>query len=641
MPTVPGIQAWDWYKKTALRIFRSRGYTATNLGYMKVPCDRCATLTRWIERVELLGKLDRQVFREEVFRGFLSSTSQMTVSECITGVMQFSAHRGSSWAQRQELVLLILELHRRSLFGCAAPPEILELLISPNVLFDNQPLLRESAVDAIAEFGGEASFPRALALERCVSDVTSRLKSRTSIRDDRKLCGSEALLGYPDAEGWGSLETSLKAICAILASLSISNLTIDLETVSEPIFACISHTNRFAREQAQSCLGQLIRLSGVPSAYDWAAAVGLGLDDNWSQVRYAALTSCRQLVRNATRSGLIATITPLIPGLLLNRHYVAEGVKRYAQETWKILVGPSGGLSTVRAEIIPIMEYLGQSMDSLNHSTREAAISCLFELLRKMPGDHERKLNSSVLAKILRICLTAIQDDAWPVREVANECVAVLYGTILKEHDAECREALLLKLVDLFHFSRMDVFGSVVSLREECSRAIWLLIYADANCKGGHNLWSACLEMLRNNISAWRNRASESHGKDHIHENQPMFSCGSLVSNSAIRAVKHSLSDDCCANHCVSSVLQPWERSDGAFRLAQLCIDSSWLDEQSRKTVMEICAPSAIGILGTEGVSQSSVLRTSVHKFMQKAESSGFSVTPYISNGSSDTGVLA
>ena len=85
------------------------------------------------------------------------------------------------------------------------------------------------------------------------------------------------------------------------------------------------------------------------------------LSDNWSQVRMASSVLCRSFlllhsslpsklppfVQNKVTpvlpTFLTTTIFPkLIPNMCLNRFYLAEGVKLYSQETWRLCVKEEG-----------------------------------------------------------------------------------------------------------------------------------------------------------------------------------------------------------------------------------------------------------------------------------------------------------
>ena len=91
------------------------------------------------------------------------------------------------------------------------------------------------------------------------------------------------------------------------------------------------------------------------------------------QVRYAACTAARAFMQ-ALGPGAQAYDVRLLPRLCFTRHDIAEGVRRYSQETWRLLVGAEGrarlaaclpqvGIACWQAELIaaqwlPIVQLL-------------------------------------------------------------------------------------------------------------------------------------------------------------------------------------------------------------------------------------------------------------------------------------------
>ena len=65
----------------------------------------------------------------------------------------------------------------------------------------------------------------------------------------------------------------------------------------------------------------------------------------------------------------------------LNRYYVAEGVRLYSLETWKLIVGTNG--RELLAKYMPetVQYYVSQSRAD-NHAVREVAfiVMCLFKM---------------------------------------------------------------------------------------------------------------------------------------------------------------------------------------------------------------------------------------------------------------------
>jgi hypothetical protein len=69
--------------------------------------------------------------------------------------------------------------------------------------------------------------------------------------------------------------------------------------------------------------------------------VAQGLGDNWSQVRYAASQAARSYYAIAKDDPTLREKYDglMVPRMCLNRYYVAEGVKIYSNESWRLVHG--------------------------------------------------------------------------------------------------------------------------------------------------------------------------------------------------------------------------------------------------------------------------------------------------------------
>jgi hypothetical protein len=117
------------------------------------------------------------------------------------------------------------------------------------------------------------------------------------------------------------------------------------------IFSTLSHTNRFVRESAYQLLTSLVkgnasngsaRPSVVKYSNDLSVALGKGLADNWSQVRLAASIATREFLLSLTEEERSEQLAELLPKMCLNRYYVAEGVRLYSQESWRLITHNQG-----------------------------------------------------------------------------------------------------------------------------------------------------------------------------------------------------------------------------------------------------------------------------------------------------------
>ena len=69
----------------------------------------------------------------------------------------------------------------------------------------------------------------------------------------------------------------------------------------------------------------------------------------------------------------------LLPGMCLNRYYVAEGVRLYSQQSWRMAVG-SEGRALVARFADEVVDYYVEQSKANNHAVREAACACMAEV---------------------------------------------------------------------------------------------------------------------------------------------------------------------------------------------------------------------------------------------------------------------
>lgn len=514
---------------------------------------------------------------------------------------------------------------------------ILPNLLSDINLFSDDVLLRDASIELLKVLvaSGNASTV-SMAWKCCISDVLNKLARRSVLRDDRKESGTEAVLGYPDAQGWASLETSLKGVWVILTSVSSSfdgldDLLTILGTVTE-------HTNRFAREYGQMCLAEVIRIRATHIAHDeaellryvrWTAS---GLQDNWSQVRYAAVASTRCLIRACLLNNRMGLLTQeIVPLLLLNRHFVAEGVKRFSQETWRMLVGPQGGSLLVASTLSVLLTYLATAIDSPNHSVREAVGCCLAEVCRKVIPLHSTcRMSDDDVSNLIRICVATLEDDSWPVRELGAQCTLVLFRVVRPAFTDKQGSAICSRREQFVSLLYADLFDPMIPLRASASDALGFLISSHVRDFGCDSLWTECLDVLQRGLVRWRQQQGASGSPFRVisfeesqHENRPMYSCGSLVDHSAVRRVRHSLSDDCCTGgHCdIPSISQPWEVTDGAVRLFSSLLWSHNLSPELTVDLAKLCVPLIAEVLRDDGATSKQLHRTIVSSLANVVES--------------------
>lgn len=369
-----------------------------------------------------------------------------------------------------------------------------------------------------------------------------------------------------DTEGWKCLETSFRALDSIMKGYGAdfhANLDRDMLHL---ISKSLRHPNRFIREICQYILGTVCDILSeeeiVEIHTDISSKIGFGLSDNWSQVRYAASVAVRKFIL-ATPHHQELILPLILPQLCLNRYYVAEGVRLYSQDTWRIAVGTQGKEWVAKC-ITSVVSYYVEQSKANNHAVREAACSCIAELMTKV----DRDAVSPHVSRLLSCLLTCFRDASWPVRDAA--CLAT--GRCVLAFPEESRQ-ILEKLYKLW-FVHLE--ENIFSVREDSAIALGNAARAYGKeaidriqMKLGEMLpkakeqitESTSLSKLENvttfGVAAERtNRANDKS----MHTDQLMFSCGSL-------APKLKRGADCCGDYGMSRPAEAWEASDGSIYL--------------------------------------------------------------------------
>lgn len=307
-----------------------------------------------------------------------------------------------------------------------------------NHLEHNEPRVRTLCARTIGAHSRFTSLAQSIstedpnALPLLTSKVPTLLHQRTSIvsfvvsslveqyyytREDVDSSGKFAL---DDTTGWRSLETSLHAYACWVDGCGSYYWAEEGEEKNKKYYhqqlyqqpaenrvetllqilenCCTKHKNRHVRAAALQTMDQILKncptstvdTDALPEEVELLRKTTVvilvtTLADNWSQVRMAASVLCRTLLVQALTSGntelLQTQIYPqLIPRMCLNRFYLAQGVKLYSQETWKILFGdnsPYGGNNQGQEMVAryagAVCRYYAKMADADNHCVREVS----------------------------------------------------------------------------------------------------------------------------------------------------------------------------------------------------------------------------------------------------------------------------
>lgn len=362
-------------------------------------------------------------------------------------------------------------------------------------------------------------------------------------------------------EGWKALETSYRSLLKIIQGTGedfYPFLTPDLWSLA---YRGIKHMNRFVREISFFTIGAMVEIMQNEDAVHEAEAIvtvlSKGLQDDWSQVRYAASIATRTFMTEKANVLCKEKLFPnILPQMCLNRYYVADGVRLYSQETWKRVVGDNG--RDFVAQFAPsFVEYYTKQCGANNHAVREAACSCIAELMTKI----DKTAVENHVKRLIQALVNCFKDASWPVRDAA--CCAV--GRCVRSFPEASRPAL----DELYALWLAHLADNIATVRENSAIAL-----GDAIRAYGQEALDRILPEIRRTILEAQNQESDSvmfsglqnvtqfgvakarDDSDEAHTDQTMFSCGSLAPKLARGGG--------CMDHGFKRPKQPWEVSDGA-----------------------------------------------------------------------------
>eukprot|EP00927_Polykrikos_kofoidii_P042285 TRINITY_DN3615_c0_g1_i1.p1 TRINITY_DN3615_c0_g1~~TRINITY_DN3615_c0_g1_i1.p1 ORF type:complete len:827 (-),score=154.80 TRINITY_DN3615_c0_g1_i1:44-2455(-) len=418
-----------------------------------------------------------------------------------------------------------------------------------------------------------------------------------------------------DTEGWRTLETSIGVLEAMMQGCGTAFSPRVTDELLELLAECTRHTNRFVREYAFFALKDTFEVCDEHTFLDKVgpAAVGLvaeGIRDNWSQVRYAGSTAARAFMERAaefSRDGDARErfYPQLLAPMCLNRHYVAEGVRLYSQETWKSVCGPRGGARLLMAHIDEVISEYCTAAKAPNHAVREAACNCISELAARVagtpqePSPFREHFTPPRIETLMDTLMAAFQDESWPVRDIASTAV----GHFVRSFPSECAKHRSL-LLELWFEQIQD---NIPSLRSNGAAALCGVIVGPWS-----DLWEDVLIRLRELLPAAEKQADNSEiftdytpsgpfsvprpkdrgtaAEDLAHTNKVMYSCGSLAPKTLKR--RQRVKDSGCMNCTTDAPHQLWESAEGMAHL---------LSELSVKVVATAATNPSAGLFATSG----------------------------------------
>ncbi|XP_061173141.1 uncharacterized protein LOC133182346 [Saccostrea echinata] len=409
-------------------------------------------------------------------------------------------------------------------------------------------------------------------------EETERLMEKLSSSPARK-SSVDAEQIFHDTAGWKSLETWMKCLqCVVDNCGHLFNNCVDQELL-DLIFQALEHTNRFVRETGYYVCASLVSI-GVKGketltleeenavyrhGEQFAKYMAKGLADNWSQVRLASSVATRKFLQSLPTEEAKAKFYPiLIPRMCLNRYYVAEGVRIYSQDTWRMVTGGEGK-HLVEKYIDHVVEYYIEATGADNHAVREAACACIAELGSKI----DRNFVRPFIPQLLEALLICFNDDSWPVRDAA--CVAC--GNFVLCFPEESRSSM----PDLYPLFYNNLQDSIPSVRQGAALALANVaqVYGQESHEEILNKVKEGIEGLKNQPETTEKYSDLDKGpatysvvkklRDNdmdLHTDKQMYSCGSL----APKMMKGSRGGG-CMDHKFRKTPEPWELADGCVHL--------------------------------------------------------------------------
>ena len=299
--------------------------------------------------------------------------------------------------------------------------------------------------------------------------------------------GYQKIVELDDTTGWKSLETSICAYRNLLQGCG-TNYIIHSNILNSDIFEIFitngsSHINRHIRQSTYDFIITIINLNLLHnSSYNSkelkskiSFALSLGLDDNWSQVRYAASVASRTFLTALSEEERNDCWSLLLPRLCLNRYFIAEGVKSYSQETWSLIIGTNGKILIIKY-IENMITYYLEMCNAFNHMISEAACFAMAELAMK--------IDTNIMLPYIPTILEALENcsiqESWPIRDAAcistarvirmypdfivdrMETIFVIWSNHLKDPIWSIRDNAAMAFGEILHCNNIELINKTL-----------------------------------------------------------------------------------------------------------------------------------------------------------------------------------
>nr|CCA23759.1 conserved hypothetical protein [Albugo laibachii Nc14] len=368
-----------------------------------------------------------------------------------------------------------------------------------------------------------------------------------------------------DVSGWKALETSLCAWKFIiegngkmfLRESDSQQIDWPFQYLTAPLFDLLTkqsvfHVNRHVRVVGLDIVSVLCNAATLEClcqvgkfTQKLCECIVRGLQDNWSQVRYAASISVRAFLFKLSLKDREEYYPIIVPRLCFNRYYVAERVQKHSQETWQLVMGDQG-----RQIVAKYADYIvDYYVEMTNHCVREAACHCIAELVSKVDPDAIRKHAQRLMVALL----TCFRDSSWIVRDAA--CLST--GKFVLGFPEESRPYL----EELFALWFDHLSDEIWSVREDAAIALGNVIqaYGVEALDRVKSITEEYLTLARKQAPMSQTEYDDILRSEKKHRSKQAFSCCSLEPKFLERPEKRPKA--------------LWEHTDGAIYLVrELCV---------------------------------------------------------------------
>ena len=479
------------------------------------------------------------------------------------------------------------------------------LLGAKRCLQDDEPRVRQAAILLIGSLLSSASACSArkdAVVDAIKPQVMASISENVDTSEVERLImqPSEKAVAVHETMGWRNLETSIEALEVLVRGHKDRFDARHLVTMATAKF--LGHENRFVREagfKLCDAIAEQFHFTSTSNSKNLVDALARGLEDNWSQVRYAASIAARTLMLSPAGKSEAIQKT-LVPRMCLNRYYLAQGVRLYSRKTWKMIFpGEMDGKRAVRAHLADVVAFYVSQAKAENHAVREAACHCAAELATNIDATSLEPHVDDLVSTLL-VCF---RDESWTVRDAA--CVAC--GHFCLSNPERLRKVATGELSDLLF---VHVSDNTWSVRENAAVSLGQLMraYPDemvtavcaklggflasvksqktavptnsksevgsiAVSEGGTTDESPALShhaAASGNLRDLRSpfiRAAE----DPEHSNKQVYSCGSLAPK--LKGGEGKRRGVGCMDHGYHRPVEPWEKTDGGIYLLRELAD--------------------------------------------------------------------